>query len=102
MFNQHGFPAFEAQKEIKLMGQIPSTTPDFYYEESSINKKLAIYIDGLSSTIHGSRRRQEIDTFITQALENFYKIKVIRIPATAKNDPKLLDYYLQEIANYIK
>jgi len=102
LFNQHGFPAFDAQKEIELMGQIPYTTPDFYYEESSTNKKLAIYIDGLSRSIHGNRRRQEIDTFITQALEIFYKIKVIRISATARNDPRLLDYYLQEIANYLK
>lgn len=102
IFNQHSFPAFDAQKEIKLMGQIPSTTPDFYYEDSSTNKKLAIYIDGLSRSIHGNRRRQKIDTFITQALENFYKIKVIRIPATARNDPRILDFYLQEIANHLK
>lgn len=102
LFNQHGFPAFEAQKAIKLMGQIPSTTPDFYYEEPSTNKKLAIYIDGLSSRIHGNRNRQEIDKFITQALENFYQMKVIRIPASAKNDPRLLDYFLQEIANYLE
>ncbi len=102
LFNEHGFPPFDAQKEIQLMGQIPSTTPDFYYEEQSTNKKIAIYIDGLSRTIHGNIKRQEIDEFITQALENFYKMKVVRIPASAKNDPRLLDYYLREIANYLE
>jgi len=102
LFTNRDFPPFDAQHVIQLMGSIPSTTPDFYYEEPSMNKKLAIYIDGLSKKIHGNKKRKKIDDFITQALENFYHMKVVRIPATAKNDPKILDFYLQEIANYLK
>ena len=84
------------------MGSIPSTRPDFYYEEQVNRIRIAIYIDGLSKNIHGNADRAKIDKFIEQALETFHQIKVVRIPATAKHDPKILDYFLQQIANFLK
>jgi hypothetical protein len=102
LFQQHGFPPFIAQHSIALMGSIPQTTPDFFYEDPSQGKKIAIYIDGLSQTIHGNANRAQTDKLIDNVLENMLQIKVVRIPASAKTDPKILAYYLQQIGDYLK
>lgn len=96
--NENGFTGFEKQKIIELKGcSIKSTKPDFYYEDSSGQKKLAIYLDGLSKDIHGSAERQRVDNLIRTYLEA-NGVRVVTITATSLDDPTIMDLHRSQIA----
>ena len=98
---EHGFPEFEAQKQVAInLPKIKFTYPDLYYEDPSRDIKIAIYLDGLSKTIHGDADRKKMDKIIRSALR-IKKVEVVEIAASELNDSIALDLYFQEIASYL-
>jgi len=96
-----GLTTFEMQKEIKLnFSGIKRTIPDFVFEDEIRGWKLAIYIDGLSTGIHGNPRTAKVDALINIGLKKL-GWKVERIAASVLDDPDLLEYYASDIASIL-
>jgi len=97
ILKDYGFPSFETQREIKLPGSIGLTKPDFYYESPDLSVKVAIYLDGLSRSIHGNEQQQQKDNYIRAVLKS-QGVSVEAIAASALDDPEYLRYSLMAIA----
>ena len=97
LLQEHGFPPFDKQHEIKMEGSIKRTVPDFYYEDQRKDIKIAIYLDGLSKNIHGNAERQRTDHFIRSYLRS-KGYDVIEIAATDLDDPAILNMHVSSIA----
>ncbi len=92
---QNKFPEPVAQYKVEL-GNGQSTIADFAYPD----KKLLIYIDGLSNKIHGNSIQSEKDKILREKA----KIKgfdVISISATALRDEELRLEYIEIISTKI-
>ena len=97
LLRDNGFPNFQKQKTIPLIySGIPSTRPDFYYEDLSNNIRIAIYLDGLSKDIHGSPEVRENDHMIRTILRSM-GVDVIEIAATELDDPRMMSLHLNAI-----
>lgn len=100
MLNQAGFSGFVPQKEIKIGMPYKRTTPDFYFEDSVRNIRIAVYLDGLSKEIHGNAERRRVDIIIRNQLKNM-GIHVIEIATSDLCDPEIMKIHFQEIANIL-
>lgn len=96
LLQERGFPPFDRQKEIQLTEVATTTTPDFYYESPSEGIRVAIYLDGLSTSIHGNPEAQRKDQFIRTVLRS-KGVQVVEVPASALDDPEMLKYKVMEI-----
>src|SRR5262249_28147680 len=61
-----GFDGFEAKRSIDIGPPYNRTLPDFVYDVDG--KRVAIYLDGLSTGIHGSERARLQDAVIRDQL----------------------------------
>ena len=97
LLRDKGFPHFKPQQTIPLMySPIPYTKPDFYYEDSSRDIRVAIYLDGLSKDIHGKMKVRENDHLIRTVLQSM-GVRVIEIAATELDDPSRMNLHLKAI-----
>jgi len=96
MLSDEGFPPPQKQYEIPISIEgfpaVKRTTPDFAYPE----EKLAVYLDGMSTHIHGNPQTQLIDRLITDELEAL-NWNVIRIQVTELSDPTVMAIYYRKI-----
>ena len=97
MLKERGFPAFETQKEIHInTSTIKNTTLDFYYENAPKTIRVAIYLDGMSGSLHGNERTMQVDRFIRATLRSM-GIEVIEIAVKSLDDPVEMDDYMRFI-----
>ncbi len=102
MLDDYGFPKFTSQKDIALsIPPIKNTQPDLYYESDEGNIKIAIYLDGLSKSIHDNEERRQIDMLIRSQLEA-KGIDVIEIAVSDLADPQARNLQLQRIAGKLR
>lgn len=102
ILRDRGFPQFATQKQIPLStSTIKSTTPDFYYENSSASIRIAIYLDGMSRGLHGDPVAQQRDNFIRNLLWSM-GIRVVVIPVSVLNNPVELDSFLSIVTDALK
>jgi hypothetical protein len=95
----HGFPPFNAQKTIPIPhSKYKTTTPDLLRVDPVTGVKVAIYLDGLSKGIHGTQERQHVDSIIRAILRS-QGYHVEEISSATLDDPELLSYHLESIAN---
>jgi hypothetical protein len=69
------------------------TSPDALYRA----KKVAVYLDGMSTSLHGNPKTQQTDAMITRILkmEGYH---VHRIPYSALSDPTMKQHHLKVLA----
>lgn len=100
ILKKEGFPAFEEQKVINIGPPYDRTLPDLYYEDEDDDIRVAVYLDGLSSSIHGNDKQAAIDNLIRYQLEEM-DIEVVSIAASDLSDPEALNRGLKKIARKI-
>ncbi|MFW6118828.1 MAG: DEAD/DEAH box helicase [Planctomycetota bacterium] len=98
MLEAAGFPPFEHQREIEIGEPFRRTIPDLYFEDPSGDTRVAIYLDGLSSGIHGNADARRRDRMIRQQLEA-QGIDVIDIARSDLDDPELMRTNYRRIAH---
>ena len=96
-----GFPEFEDQHPIHIGTPYETTTPDLYYEDADGDVCLAIYLDGLSKAVHGSRERSQEDRLIRHQLEAI-GVDVIEIASSDLNDPEAMRLHFRRIASKLR
>lgn len=94
---QAGLPSFEHQHSIELGKPLGTTTPDLFYNDPISGRQVAIYLDGLSKSIHGNANQQHIDRIIRESLEE-EGIDVIEIAASDLDDPVAMKRHLKRIS----
>ena len=100
ILKKEGFPDFEEQKVIKIGPPYDRTLPDLYYEDEDDDIRVAVYLDGLSSGIHGNEKQIAMDNMIRSQLEDM-EIEVVSIAVSDLNDPEALNRSLRKIARKI-
>ncbi len=102
ILSDSGFPSFEAQQEIPIPhATIKKTRPELIYVNPPKTIKIAIYLDGLSKTIHGNQERQAIDNLIRTILrsEGWH---VEEIASSALDDPEMMKHHLRSLAKALE
>jgi len=102
-----GFMDGEFQQQIRfkepivLNHQIGSTTPDVYYAgDDEDDKGICIYLDGMSSSLHGNRETAERDREIRSWLRsNGYH--VIEITYVELDDRNAMVRHFKKLAKYL-
>jgi hypothetical protein len=93
-----GLPDPICQKKISVPKPFISTTPDFYYEDpKEVSDGICIYLDGLSSHIHGNAHTKQKD----QAIRTLLRDKgyaVLEFPASHLNDPDATTAFVYGLA----
>jgi hypothetical protein len=92
---EHHFPEGESRKRITTTAGLP-TEPDWLYEPS----KVAVYLDGMSRTLHGDPKTAKLDQLIRQMLE-LDGYTVIVVQSRDLNDPQAVRQHLKNIAQAI-
>jgi hypothetical protein len=102
-----GFCNGEWQHQIRFKEKINSpfgsTTPDVFYPQQDpddTEKGLCVYLDGMSSGIHGNPQAQERDRTIREQLRSEGYI-VISIPAFELTDKGAMVGYFKRIAKFL-
>jgi hypothetical protein len=95
ILEKRGFPAPVPQFEV-VLGGTQKTIADFAYPE----RKILIYIDGLSEGIHGNPLQKQKDR-ILRAKAQTKGFKILEIPAEALYDKAMLADYLDILSNYL-
>lgn len=101
MLLQAGFPAFQQQKRLPIDKPYKSTTPDLYYEDSTQDIQLGVYLDGLSKQIHGSPERIRTDAIIRMQLEAD-GVDVVEIASSDLDDPEAMRMHYRRIATKLR
>jgi hypothetical protein len=92
LLHEHHFPAGECRKSITTSAGLP-TSPDWLHEAN----KVAVYLDGMSRSLHGDPKTAQRDQLIRQMLE-LDGYKVIVVQSRDLNDPQAVRHHLQNIA----
>lgn len=92
ILRDHHFPAGECRKRITTSLGIP-TEPDWLHEPT----KVAVYLDGMSRSLHGDPNVARKDQIIRQALE-VDDYKVIVVQKRDLDDPQAVRQHLRSIA----
>jgi hypothetical protein len=91
----HHFPPGECRKAIRTSIGLP-TEPDWLHEDA----KVAVYLDGMSRSLHGDPKQAQKDNMIRQALElDDYRVIVVQSRDLA--DPEAVRQHLKNIAEAI-
>jgi hypothetical protein len=91
----HHFPPGECRKEVRTSIGL-STFPDWLHPES----KVAVYLDGMSRSLHGDPKQAQKDQMIRQALE-MDDYRVIVVQSRDLDDPQAVRQHLKNIAEAI-
>jgi hypothetical protein len=92
---EHHFPEGECRKRITITGGL-STEPDWVYEPS----KVAVYLDGMSKSLHGDPKTAQRDQLIRGMLE-LDGYTVIVVQSRDLEDPQAVRQHLKNIAQAI-
>jgi len=95
LLREHHFPLGECRKRITTTLGI-STEPDWFYEPA----KVAVYVDGMSRSLHGDPTTARRDQIIRQALE-LDGYQVIVVQSRDLNDAQAVRHHLRSIAQAI-
>lgn len=96
ILEKRGFPAPVPQFEV-VLGGTQKTIADFAYPD----RKILIYIDGLSEGIHGNPVRRQKDKLL-RAKAQVKGYRILEIPAEALHDKKtMLADYLDILSDYL-
>lgn len=100
MIKDKAFPIPTKQYPISLtvdgFPTLTRTVPDFVY----VDKKIAIYLDGMSGHLHGNPATELVDRLITDKLDEL-GWKVIRIQYPELNDPQIMSIYFNKVARLL-
>jgi len=80
----------------KILPTLTRTVPDFVY----VDKKIAIYLDGMSGHLHGNPATELVDRLITDKLDEL-GWKVIRIQYPELNDPQVMSIYFNKLSRLL-
>lgn len=98
MFARAGFPGPKAEHRIDLGRPLSYTEVDFFFDDpSGRSEGVCVYIDGLSTAIHGNAEQQRRDALIREELRN-REYEVVVIAATEIDDQDVLAGHLARIA----
>ncbi len=97
LLRRAGLDGFVGQHEVQIGPPYERTVPDFAYPDEEV----AVYLDGLSRTLHGSVDRQRADAIIHDRLDEL-GWKVVVIAASHLDDPELLTAGFRRIARTLK
>ena len=102
LLNAAGFEDGERGKQLVLDRTIGTTTPDVFYRgpDHGEDEGVCIYVDGLSSHIHGNPRTAEKDRQIRDWLRN-KGYEVIEIAAVELDDPGAMQRHFRRLAGYL-
>ncbi len=92
LLRDHYFPSGKCRQSVVTTINV-TTTPDWLHEES----KVAIYLDGMSRSLHGDPRTAQQDQIRRLAMESD-GYRVIVIQSRDLNDPEALRLHLRNIA----
>jgi len=93
LLKQAGLGGYAQQHGVDLGPPYDRTVPDFAYPE----RLVAVYLNGLSSGIHGGRNQTQIDAIIRGQLED-RDWTVVDIAASHLDDPEILVLQFKKIA----
>lgn len=95
LLQDHQFPAGECRKKITISAGMP-TEPDWLYEPM----KVAVYLDGMSKSLHGDPKTAQRDKLIRGMLElDGYTVIVVHSRDLA--DAQAVRQHLRNIAQAI-
>lgn len=98
MLSKAGFPTFDPEREIEIGQPFNITRPDLFYEDPSGSPQIAVYLDGLSESIHGDPDTHRKDQMIRMQLEA-QGIDVIEIARSDLDDPEAMRLHYRRIAH---
>ncbi|MFX0140760.1 MAG: Zn-binding domain-containing protein, partial [Candidatus Hodarchaeota archaeon] len=96
IIRNYSFPIPESQYQVNLTDGSYSVA-DFAYPD----KKVLIYVDGMSKKIHGNPEQMKKDK-LKRAKLKMMGYLVIEITAVSLNDKKVVDGFLSELAVYLE
>jgi hypothetical protein len=100
ILSNEGFPPPTKQHPIPLTVEgfptLNRTVPDFVY----IEKKVAIYLDGMSGHLHGNSETALVDRLISDKLDEL-GWEIIRIQYPELNDPQVMNIYFRKLSRYL-
>src|SRR5439155_13344594 len=91
-----GFPQPECQRTLPLPRPYQGTTPDFFYADDD-TAGVCIYLDGLSSHLHGNPATKQRDQEMRQLLESD-GYEVFSISYTRLFDQAAIPAFLKRVA----
>lgn len=98
MFARAGLPAPEPEFRIDLGRPLNYTEVDFFFADpSGRTEGVCVYVDGLSTSIHGNADRQKQDTLIREELRN-RDFEVVVIAASEVDDREVMAAHVGRIA----
>lgn len=102
MLRAAGFDEGIRGEQIRLDRAIGTTTPDVIYRASDhgADEGICIYLDGLSSHLHGNARTKEQDQRIRSWLRN-HGFEVIEISAVELDDHDAMTRHFRKLAGYL-
>ena len=97
-----GFGEGARNEQIRLGGALGTTTPDVIYRdpEDDFCKGVCIYLDGMSTHIHGNPKTARKDRTIRTWLRGS-DYEVIEIPANELDDKDAMTRHFRRLANYL-
>ncbi len=97
-----GFADGTRGEQRRLDRSIGTTTPDVIYRapDHGPDEGIAIYLDGLSSHLHGNPQTREQDQRIRSWLRN-HDWEVIEISAVELDDPEAMTRHFRKLAGYL-
>ena len=100
LLTQAGLPDPTCQEPISL-GSFGQTIPDFFYESDDEDEPgICIYLDGMSTHIHGNPHQQAKDIMLREALRN-QDYNVIAIPSDQLYEKESMVKVLSKITKYL-
>ena len=101
LLNRAGFPEFEHQRKLDIGRPYNHTWPDLYFEDTTQDIHVAVYLDGLSKAVHGNADRAAVDRIIRHQLEAL-GISVVEIATSELDDPEALRLHFKRIAQNLR
>ena len=101
LLKKHHFPEGRCRHRVQILEGM-ATTPDWLYEDQTDPSiKVAVYLDGMSRSLHGDPKRQKMDELLRNMMEiNGYKVIIVQ--SKDLNDPEMMRNHLRHIAEAMR